>query len=91
MTFSDKLAKIELEVINLKNDTQIAIFCQNVKMLREKNDLSEKEMAKILGIGVISLEKFEQGIIPHRTGVKLIFSLSQHFKIEPYKLFMYLQ
>ena len=75
----------------MKNDTQIAIFCQNIKILREKNCLSENEMAKILRIGVISLKKLEQGIIPHRTGVKLIFNISQHFKIAPHKLFMHLQ
>ena len=77
-------------MINLKNDTQLKIFCQNIKILREKNGLNEKEMTKILGIGVNSLEKIEQGIIPHRTGVKIIFKISQHFKIEPHKLFDYL-
>ena len=71
-----------------QNYKQIIVFCQNVKTLREKNGLNKKEMAKILGIGVISLEKIEQGIIPHRTGVKTILKISQHFRIDPHKLFI---
>ena len=91
LTFGRIYGILLLEVMDLKNDTQIVVFCQNIKKLREKNGLSEKEMAKILGIGAISLEKIEQGIIPYRTGVKLIFNISQHFGIEPHKLFMHLQ
>ena len=72
----------------MKNDIQIAILCQNIKGLREKNNLSQKEMAKILGIGVAGLAKIEQGIIPPRASTNIIFKLSQYFKIKPHELFM---
>ena len=67
---------------------EITIFCQNIGVLREWNGLSQKEMAKILGIGVVSLAKMEQGIIPPRGGIEVIFRLSQYFKIELHKLVM---
>jgi len=70
-----------------QNCKQIIVFCQNVKMLRERNELSKKEMAKILGIGTVGLAKIEQGIIPSRAGVDAIFKLAQYCKIKPHKLF----
>jgi len=77
--------------MNTKNSEQIQreidAFCQNVKMLRERHGLSKKEMAEILGIGAASLTKIEQGIIPDRASVSIVIKLSQHFHIEPHKLF----
>ena len=49
------------------------ILCKNIKILREKNKLSKKEMAKRLGIGVIALSKLESGILPKRLSVKILF------------------
>ena len=74
-----------------QNREEIAVFCQNIKILREKYDLSKKEMAKILGIGVAGLKKLEQGIISPRASVEIIFNLSRHFKVKPNKLFISLQ
>ena len=66
---------------------EIEVFCQNVKLLRERNGLSEKEMAKILEIGAASLTKIEQGIIPYRVSASIVIKLAQHFSIEPHRLF----
>ena len=66
---------------------EIEVFCQNVKTLRERYDLNEKEMAKILEIGAANLTKIEQGIMPHRVSVSIVIKLSQHFSIEPRRLF----
>ena len=74
-----------------KNHEEIAVFCQNIKELREKDNLSKKEMAKIIGIGVAGLTKLEQGIIPPRAGMDMILNFSRYFKIKPSKLFMCLQ
>ena len=71
----------------MQNSNQILILCQNIKILRERNGLSKKKMAQILDIGVTSLAKIEQGIMPPRTGVDIIFKISQHFKIRPHQLF----
>ena len=40
--------------------TDAEIFMFNVKWLREKHGLSKKEMAKILGISVGTLNKIEK-------------------------------
>ena len=66
----------------------IDVFCQNVKILRERNNLSKKEMAEILEIGIASLTKIEQGVIPPRATTNIIFNLSNSFNIKPHKLFM---
>ena len=72
----------------MKNDEQIKVFCQNIKILREKSGLSKKEMAEILEIGTASLTKLEQGIMPPRMRVNIVYQLSQNFNIQPCKLFM---
>jgi len=66
---------------------ELDVFCRNVKTLRERHGLSKKEMAKILGVGVESLTKIEQGIIPRRASVSIVIKLAQHCNIEPHKLF----
>ena len=73
-----------------KNSDQMVLFCQNIRILRERNKLNKKEMANILNIGIASLTKIEQGLMPPRIGVNIIFRISQYFKIEPHKLFMVL-
>ena len=74
-----------------QNSEEIMIFCQNIKRLREKNELSKKEMADILEIGLTSLVKIEHGIVPPRMGADVIFKTSQYFKIKPHELFAHLQ
>ena len=72
----------------MENSKDIVIFCQNVKILRERNGLSRKEMAEIMGIGLKSLDKLEQNILPSRITVSAIKRLSQYFKIKPHELFI---
>ena len=72
----------------MKNNQEIDIFCQNVKMLRERNGLSKKETSEILGICTASLTKIERGILPPGISTSIIFKLCKEFDIEPRKLFM---
>ena len=72
----------------MNNKEHAEVFCKNVKILREQNHLSKKEMAEILGVGVATLAKIEQGIIPPKMSVKIIFRLSQRFHIQEHKLFI---
>ena len=72
----------------MKSDEQIATFCENVKMLRERSGLSKKEMAEIMGIGIKSLEKIENGVLPPRTGVDVLIRLSQKFDIRLHEFLM---
>ena len=72
----------------MQSDIGIDIFCQNIKMLREKNGLSKKEMAEIMGISTVSLTKIESGILPPRANVGTLFNICKRFNIKPHKLFM---
>lgn len=69
-----------------QND-ELKIFCQNVKLLRERAGLSKRSMAAILGIGTASLTKIEGGTIPKRVSTEIIFTLSDHFKLKITDLF----
>ena len=40
------------------------IFCSNIRFLRKNSGMSQKKMAKIMGISISSLRKIEHGIIP---------------------------
>jgi len=57
-------------------------------MLRERSGLSKKEMAEIMGIGIKSLEKIENGVLPPRTGVDVLIRLSQKFDIRLHEFLM---
>jgi len=59
------------------------IFGKNIAYLRKSNKLSKKKMAEILGIGIKSLEKLENGILPPRLSVKIIFNIYYSFGILP--------
>ena len=61
--------------------TDIYIITQNIKWLRKKNKLSLKEMAKILGLSVNTLNKLETGILPPRLDVGFLFKIQAHFNI----------
>jgi transcriptional regulator with XRE-family HTH domain len=71
----------------MNNDLCIQIFCQNVKYLRAKNRLSKKNMAHILGIGIGSLNKLEQGILPPTLGCNILFHILNAFALYPHEMF----
>ena len=48
----------------MENNKEIEYFCHNIAFLRKSHGLSKKEMAKILGIGIWSLNKIERGELP---------------------------
>lgn len=66
----------------MTHDEAVENFCKNVKLLREREGLTKKEMAKICGIGIASLEKLERGIMPKRLSVGILFALAQYCGIE---------
>ena len=65
----------------------IEILSKNIKYLRLTKGLTKKEMAKLLGIGVGSLSKLENGELPHRLMVEVLFVLEEEFDI-PAHLFL---
>lgn len=74
-------------MMNPNNEKQIQILCENIAFLRKENHLSKKEMATILNIGVQSLTKLENGELPPRLRVDVIFHIYDRFGIHP-QMFM---
>lgn len=72
--------------MNPNNEKQIQILCENIAFLRKENHLSKKEMAAILNIGVQSLTKLENGELPPRLRVDIIFHIYDRFGILPQAL-----
>jgi len=68
-------------------DEEIMNFCCNVKRLRVENKLTKKQMAEICGIGVGSLNKLEQGILPPRLSAYMLLGIYNYFGIMPSALF----
>ena len=73
-----------------ENDTEFAIFQNNIKFLRKKENLSKKDMAKLLQISVNSLNKIESGIMPERLGIGIVFRIQQVFGVLPREQFQHI-
>ena len=71
------------------NDTykELEILMKNIEYIRNKNMLSKKEMAKILGISTNTLNKIENGIISKRITVEIIYRIYKTFGILPSQQF----
>ena len=73
-----------------ENDTEFVIFQNNIKFLRKKENLSKKDMAKLLQISVNSLNKIESGIMPERLGIGIVFRIQQVFGVLPREQFQHI-
>ena len=60
-----------------------ANFAHNVAWLRKKNGLSKKEMARLLKIGLWSLNKLESGILPPKMSFEVVYRIYDNFGITP--------
>ena len=63
------------------------VFCENIKLLRIKNDLSCAEMAKRLGIGQKMLRLLECEILPPRLSCSILFRIEREFGVPPQNMF----
>ena len=70
----------------LGNDAEI--LGKNLLSLRRKHRLTQKEMAKRLGVGIKSLRSLERGVIPERLACDLLFAVLFQFGVPPAKLFI---
>ena len=66
----------------------IVAFSDTINQLRHSHNLSKKSMAKIMGIGIGSLNKLESGILPPRADVQCLLNLNKHFGISISELFV---
>ena len=73
--------------MNPKTQNEKRIFCLNVKKLRMAYGLSKKERAKILHIGVASLTKMENGILPPRASYLIVIYICESFHVAPSQIF----
>lgn len=71
----------------MKNNYEIAVFGENIRKLRYRENLSKQKMAKKLGIGVQSLSLIESGILPKRLSVCILYRIYKEFNITPSGIF----
>lgn len=64
-------------------DKDYRIFLLNVTYLRKRHGLSKRKMAKIMGIGIASLNKMERGDFPPRLKINAILDVCRYFHIKP--------
>ena len=77
----------EVKMEKKRTDAEIENFVFNIVRLRNHHKLSKREMAKILRIGIKSLDKLEKGVIPPRIGVEVVFNIYKNFGVAPKDLF----
>lgn len=64
---------------DVENRRQLENLCNNIAILRKRNNLSYSDMSKILHTSVKSLKSIESGHIPKRVSVDVIFYASRCF------------
>lgn len=69
--------------IEKENHKQLLILCDNVRILRRRAGLTQKEMAKRLGVGVGSISMLEKGVVPKRLSCEVLFRLALEFGASP--------
>ena len=60
-------------------------LCKNISYLRKTHDLSKKEMAQLLGISISALNRIEQGELPSRLSISILFRIQTHFRVSPFE------
>ena len=56
-------------------------FCRNVRTLREKHGLTQKQMAEIMETSVYSVRLMEQGKLPPHLPYTVLYGLADYFKL----------
>lgn len=70
----------------MKDDVQI--FCENVRWIKEKEGLSDRQLASILQIGLYSTRKLLKGELPGRMSVDVVFHIARHLGCRPSEVFV---
>ena len=61
------------------NAKYISNLLHNIKWLRREFGVSKAEMARLLGVGVSTVDKIEQDELPPRMNVEVLFNLEHQF------------
>ncbi len=70
------------------NDIQLENLLKNILWLRIHFGISKKKMAELLKIGMVSLNKIENGELPPKATMDIIFNIHKNFGIKPHLLFV---
>lgn len=71
------------------NSEQMDNFLHNIAWLRQHYGFSKRKMAKILHIGIPSLNKIERGECPERLSSRVAFYIRDYFHIPVPDLWRY--
>ena len=63
------------------------IFLYNLTILRKTHNLTQKQMAQILGISISSWRKIERGAMPPRLSAEVVYRAADAFEIAVAALF----
>ena len=64
---------------------EMKIFGKNIAYLRTKNNLSKTSMAKIMHVGMQTLNKIENGEIPKKMDIDVFDNVYKAFGIAPHE------
>ena len=73
--------------IREENNAQLAILCENIRIIRKREGLTQKKMAQKLKISVKSLSKLEKGVVPHNLSCEFLINVYLEFGIRPKDIF----
>lgn len=71
----------------MTNNSNMDVFCRNIAILRKVHGLTQKEMAKLMGVSVYCVRKLERGVIPERLRIDVIYPLCRQFGMNPASIF----
>ena len=63
------------------------IFLSNLTCLRQKHNLTQTQMANILGIGITSWRSIERGVMPPKLSAAVVYRAADAFGIPAARLF----
>lgn len=63
------------------------IFCENMKLFREKNNMTAWEMSEVSGLAYRDIERMEKGLMPDEIDLNCVFYLARYFGISPTEFF----
>lgn len=69
------------------NSEDAKSFGDNLRLLRKVHRLSQKDMAKIMGVSIYCVRKAEQGVFPPSLHADALLALSHYFHLRPSTFF----
>ena len=67
---------------------ELEILCYNLRYLKVKHRLSQKEFAKIGQVSLTTIVSFLNNKLPAGTGLAFLSNIAEHFNLEIHQLFL---